>query len=131
MHILLIEPDRIVAKCIIESFQSENATFSIASTADGAVEQADAKKPDIVITELMLAGHSGSEFLYEFRTYSDWECIPIVVYTSMQLSSNITGSSDWKRLHVSKVVYKPKSSLDDLKKVVSDVLDSAVLNVSK
>ena len=124
MHILLVEPDRVVAKCIVEAFQSENATFSIATTADGAVIQADTKKPDLVITELMLAGHSGSEFLYEFRTYSDWESTPIIVYTSLQIPPNITNASDWKNLYVSEVVYKPKSSIEDLKHVAFDVLET-------
>lgn len=123
MHILLIEPDRVVADCIIKAFlEKGDFTFSLAVTGDGAIIKADLEKPDVVISELMLAGHSGTEFLYEFRTYSDWEDVPIIIFTSLPVDANIFDSNDWKKLNISNALYKPRTSISELREAVLDAV---------
>ena len=66
MHILLIEPSRLLAEQYCRFFESRGHSIAWREDAQGGVIAADEQKPDVVIVELLLAGHSGVEFLYEF-----------------------------------------------------------------
>ncbi len=120
-NVLLLEPDRVSAKCIADELAKRDINVFSASTADIAVTQADKLRPDLVICELSLPGHSGSEFIYEFRTYSDWKDIPLLVYSSIKAPDKITTSRDWKLLEISKVLYKPDFSLQKLGDLVKEL----------
>jgi DNA-binding response OmpR family regulator len=113
-NVLLLEPDRISAKCIAEELEKRNFEVYKASGAETAIAQADKQKPDLVICELSLPGHSGSEFIYEFRTYSDWNDIPLIIYSSIKPPEKVVKSKDWKLLNISEVIYKPDFSLNKL-----------------
>lgn len=121
-HALVIEPDRVIAKCIVEELNRRNITVSLASNADNAVQISDDKSPDIVICELSIPGHSGSEFLYEFRTYSDWLEVPIVVFSSLKPSQEIIKSKDWKLLNINQFLYKPDTTLQKLGERVESII---------
>jgi len=49
--------------------------------AQAAVHAADERQPDVVVIELQLPAHNGVEFLHEFRSYPEWQWIPVVVNT--------------------------------------------------
>ncbi len=123
-NILVLEPDRVSAKCIADELSKRNIEVFTASTAESAITQADKLKPDLVISELSLPGHSGSEFIYEFRTYSDWKDTPLLVYSSIQAPDKITASKDWKLLNIQGVLYKPDFSLQKLGDLVEDLTQS-------
>lgn len=123
-HVLLLESDRVIAGCVVEEFARRDITVSVATNADSAILLADKKSPDAVISELSIPGHSGSEFLYEFRTYSDWRAIPIFIFSSLKPSRQILASKDWKLLAVSEILYKPDTTLQKLGKVVETALES-------
>ncbi len=112
--VLLLEPDRIMADCIRQEFAKQNIKTHIVSSPDEAVKDADKQQPDLIIAELSLPAHSGTEFLYEFRTYSDWSNIPFIVHSSIKVSGTITKSKDWKLLNINKCLYKPVTSLQKL-----------------
>lgn len=122
-HVLLLEPDRVIAGCIVEELGRRNITVSVATNADSAVTLADKQNPDAVISELSIPGHSGSEFLYEFRTYSDWRTVPIIVFSSLKPSREIVSSKDWKLLRISEMLYKPDTSLQKLGQAVETALE--------
>lgn len=114
MHILLLEPDRVVARCITREFDKHGDQVAVISRAEEAIAAADEQKPDIIIAELSLPGHSVTEFLYEFRTYPDWRDVPIIIYSSLQPTDKIIQSRDWKLLGVTNVFYKPDISIQSL-----------------
>lgn len=122
-HVLLLEPDRVVSDCIVQELSRRNITVSVATNAVTATEQSDAKAPDVVICELSIPGHSGSEFLYEFRTYTDWLDIPIVIFSSLKPSVDITNSKDWKLLNIKEMLYKPDVTLQDLGQIVETAIE--------
>jgi DNA-binding response OmpR family regulator len=122
-HALLLESDRVVAKCIADELSKISITVSTVTNADMAVAQADNKTPDIVISELTIPGHSGSEFLYEFRTYTDWAEIPIIIFSSLKPSNDITTSKDWNLLRIHEYFYKPNTTLNTLSQSVKTALD--------
>ena len=122
MRALLLETDRIVSKCIVEELLKRNIKTTVAVNGEDAIIAADEFAPDIVICELSLYSHSGSEFLYEFRTYSDWQTIPIVIYSSIEVPKSILESKDWKLLNLSKTLYKPDDSLQKLGNEIESLL---------
>lgn len=114
-HVLLIEPDRLLAKTYLQALESAGHTVQVCATAQTAVFCADDTKPDAVIMELQLVGHSGIEFLYEFRSYADWQEVPVIVATNVP-AGEFSGS--WqllkKELGVGSYFYKPLLSLKTL-----------------
>jgi DNA-binding response OmpR family regulator len=114
MHIFLLESDRRLATILQKSLSARGCTVQTFIEADAAIAAADVSKPDIVIMELSLAGHSGLEFLYEFRTYNDWQDIPVIVYSSMLLDRAVREAMDWKLLNIADYLYKPDVSVQQL-----------------
>jgi DNA-binding response OmpR family regulator len=82
-HILLIEPDAILSELYKRMYVTEGYTVASVKNAENAIHAADVQIPDLVILELQLVGHSGVEFLYEFRSYPEWQDVPVIVHTSL------------------------------------------------
>lgn len=127
-HIILIEPDRVLADTYRAGFEASGHSVVMCAGAQAAVFAADEKTPDIIIMELQLIGHSGVEFLYEFRSYPEWQEIPVLVHTQVP-SSEFSGS--WKmlssQLSVSGYLYKPTTTFRELQKSVHTALSPAFI----
>lgn len=127
-HVLLVEPDRILAGTFRQGFESEGYSVVMCAGAQSAIYAADEKRPDIVILELQLIGHSGIEFLYEFRSYPEWQEIPVVVHTQVP-PSEFAGS--WsllsEELGVAGYFYKPEASFKRLLRAVNYQFQAATV----
>ncbi|MDB5166538.1 MAG: Two component transcriptional regulator, winged helix [Candidatus Saccharibacteria bacterium] len=124
-HVLLIEPDRPLAAIYEQALIAAGHTVDIRSTAQSAIFAADDHKPDIVLLELQLAAHSGVEFLYEFRTYQEWQDVPVIIASQvpaheLQLSNKLLK----EQLGVAGYYYKPQLRLSDLLRLVNDTVTS-------
>ncbi len=121
--ILLIEPDRLLAGSYVQALRDAGHEVSAASGAQAAIMTADAAVPDLVVLELQLVGHSGIEFLYEFRSYPDWQDIPVLVQTHVPRSEF---ADNWhllqQELGVRDYLYKSRTSLRDLVSAVHEHL---------
>jgi len=91
----------------------------IAQTAQKAISMIDELKPSVIILELQLSGHSGIEFLHEFRSYEDWTNIRVIIHSSVPKTSLNLNSRIWKQLGIDKYLYKATTSLDRLVDSVS------------
>jgi len=120
MHILFIEPDRLLARTYRQALELAGHTVHVAATAQAAVQAADEQRPDVVILELQLVGHSGIEFLYEFRSYDDWQAVPVVVL-SLVPPGEFAGSRQLlaEQLGVHNYLYKPHTSLAKLQRTIN------------
>lgn len=114
--ILLVEPDYVLAKIYKQAIEAD--AMSVVTTVSGAqaaVIAADQQKPDLVILELQLIEHSGMEFLYEFRSYPEWQAIPIILQTIVPFGEF---HDNWHLLQdelgISAYLYKPHTSLHQL-----------------
>ena len=114
MHVLLIEPDSILAKTYCAAFERVGWSVTHVRGAQQAVSAADDTRPDIVVLELQLAGHSGSAFLYEFRTYADWLAIPVVLHTLTPPDTLRVYERAFAELGVVAKLYKPHTPLRQL-----------------
>lgn len=114
MNILVIEPDMVLARQYQQAFIAGGVDCFVASDAQTAVGLVDTKKPDAIVLELQLAGHSGVEFLHEFRSYEDWANIPLIVYSSVPEYALGVDAKVWRQFGVARYFYKPKTSLQQL-----------------
>ncbi len=126
-NILLIEPDRLLAETYCQALKSAGHKVVPCASAQAAILAADQMKPDVVVLELQLIEHSGIEFLYEFRSYVDWQFTPVIVQTSVPASEFATNwQSLKKQLGIEVYLYKPQTNLKQLISSVNSQLSLAV-----
>ncbi len=122
-QILLLEPDRLLAKTFFGALTGAGHRVDICASAQSGIFCADERCPDVAIIELQLVGHSGIEFLYEFRSYPDWQDVPVIIHTNVPAAEF---SCSWqllqKELGVRNYLYKPVTSLKQLLGAVQDVV---------
>lgn len=125
-EVLLIEPDRLLAESYVEALRSAGHEVNAAPGAQAGILAADAIKPDIVVMELQLVEHSGIEFLYEFRSYPEWQDIPVLIHSGVPRAEF---QDSWKLLHeelgARDYLYKPRTSLRQLTASVAEHLPVA------
>ncbi len=81
--ILIVEPDAVLAKSYQKVLESLNFVVYLANSAQDAINQVDKNKIDLIILEIQLIDHSGIEFLYELRSYPEWDNIRIIILSSV------------------------------------------------
>ncbi|HET9173723.1 MAG TPA: response regulator [Candidatus Saccharimonadales bacterium] len=120
MNILLVEPDKSLAHVYRRAFEHASHSVAVAHSAQAAIFSADEVTPNVVVLELQLVAHSGLEFLYEFRSYPEWQTIPVVILSHVPVGE-FAGS--WHMLHnllgVAAYHYKPLTTLHTLLRTVS------------
>jgi len=122
MRILLVEPDAQLAKTYARVLHDDGHEIVAAKTAQSAIHAADAHQPQLVLLEMQLVSHSGIEFLYEFRSYDDWQNIPVIIL-SIVPPGEFSGNRELleQALGVVGYYYKPHTTLADLRKLVTKV----------
>ena len=121
MNILLIEPDFVLARTYRAALALDGHMVRVAATAQAAIQEADDCRPDLVLLELQLVSHSGIEFLYEFRSYPDWQNVPVVVVSTVPPGEFADSWALLKNeLGVSAYRYKPRTSLKALQRLASE-----------
>ena len=120
-HILLIEPNTLLAQSYTQALQHAGHSVAHATGAQSAVDAADKQAPDVVILELQLSGHSGIEFLHEFRSYVEWLEVPVVVNTVLS-PAHLHKTQDALRrdMGVCDILYKPRTTLQDIVRLVRE-----------
>lgn len=119
--VLLIEPNKILAQQYAGALKKAGHDITIKSDAQSAIVSADAERPDVIVLELLLANHGGVEFLYELRSYGEWQSIPVVILSRIDTKS-VLDDKLAKGLNVAQVLYKSETSLGRLMGVVDSVL---------
>jgi two-component system phosphate regulon response regulator PhoB len=115
MHILLIEPDAVLARTYQSALQTEGHSVAHATSAQHAIIAADEQTPDLVILELQLPSHNGIAFLQEFQSYSDWADVPVVFHTYVPVRTNGDAHKIMRHEYgVEHWLYKPQTTLAQL-----------------
>ncbi len=86
-------------------------TGLLVTSAQQAILALDKISPDLIILELQLAGHNGVEFLYELRSYTDLQTVPVLVHTVIPKGSFADADTMLAALGVTDYLYKPMTSL--------------------
>lgn len=126
--ILLIESNKILAQTYQTALESAGYKVDLAANAQAAIAGADEGRPDLVILELELARHNGIEFLYEFRSYTDWQSVPVIINSSIKPEKFLSSQKQLELLGVSRYLYKLNASLDTLVAAVASELEYAAIS---
>ncbi len=113
-HVLLIEPDYILAGTYADALGHAGYSVQVAANAQTAIDAADKTIPDVVVLELQLAEHNGIEFLYEFRSYNEWRSVPVIIHSNLSSADMEPAGELWSQLGIVDYHYKPTSSLKAL-----------------
>jgi DNA-binding response OmpR family regulator len=126
--ILLIEPDAVLAKLYLEAFKSAGHEARLTVSAQDAVFKVDEDLPDVVVVELQLVAHSGIEFLYELRSYAEWQNIPVIVHICIP-PAEFMDSMELLRgqLGVTEYLYKPQTTLRKLLRSIREAVEPAMV----
>jgi DNA-binding response OmpR family regulator len=119
MRILLIEPDALLARTYTQALIFAGHEVDHALSGQSAVMMADEQAPDMVVLEMQLPGQNGIAFLQEFRSYPDWQAIPVLLHTYIAPQ----GKDDIQAIvtreyRVIGWLYKPQTSLAQLVSVL-------------
>ncbi len=114
-YVLLIEPNAVLAATYAQALAHAGHEVLHVTGGQAAVEAADKRTPDVLIMELQLPAHNGIEFLHEFRSYSDWQAVPVIINTVVPPhTQNAFGDTLSRELNVAAICYKPRTSLQDI-----------------
>lgn len=113
-RILLIEPDYVLASTYYEALSRAGHQVIPTAGAQTALLVADDIKPELIILELQLIEHSGVEFLYELRSYPDWQHLPVILHTQVPPAEFNQSRELLKQLNIQTYLYKPQTTLREL-----------------
>ncbi len=112
--VLLLEPDRQLAKSYQAALKKEGHTVHWQNNAQTALAVIDEHNPDVIVLEFHLPNHNGVEFLYEIRSYPDCDHIPVLLHTMVAVDHPGLGRAYWPQLGIKEYLYKPQTSLAQL-----------------
>lgn len=120
MKILIIEPHQLLGATYQQALARAGHDAAWCRDAQAAIQTADAAPPDVIVLELQLPRYSGVEFLYELRSYAEWQDIPVVLHTLVPASRLASSRHHFVRLGVSAYLYKPTTTLQQLTRAVNE-----------
>lgn len=111
-NVLMLEPDEQLAGIYQAAFEHVGYVVRRSVSAQEAVFQVDEHLPDVILVELQLVAHSGIEFLYELRSYAEWQHIPVLIHSCIPPTEFEDSMSLLKgMLNVKEYLYKPHTTL--------------------
>lgn len=123
--VLLIEADKIIAGNLARKLAQAGYEVDWQVGPQAGIDSADSAPPDAVILDLLLAGRSGVEFLYEFRSYPEWQAVPVIIYSHVSEAELSASHPALAELGVRAFHYKPTATLDDLIQSLAAVAPAA------
>lgn len=125
-RILFIEPDRILGANAKTVMKRAGHSVELHVDPQAAMNSADAVLPDVIILDLLLAGRSGVEFLYEFRSYPEWLNVPVIIYSNVTSDEFNEMYIGYKQLKIARYHHKPTTTLAELLSSVERALAPAL-----
>ncbi len=118
-NILLIEPNIVLARTYKRALTECGHLVEWVAGAQAGIHAADRITLDVIVLELQLPGHGGIEFLYEFRSYPEWNKVPVIVNTVVTPAALAPAHQVLqKQLGVRQILYKPRATLADIERAV-------------
>jgi DNA-binding response OmpR family regulator len=121
-RVLLLEADHILASNYCQFLASLGHEVIWEQEAQNAIEITDSLAPDVIIADLFLADRSGIEFLYELRSYPDWQSLPVIVFSNIKAQEVTACLKAFEYLNIAAYHYKATTSLSKLSKSLTNVL---------
>jgi DNA-binding response OmpR family regulator len=114
IDILIIEPDKQLALSYQQALESKNFSVALAKDGQAAIVAVDQASPRLIYLEVHLPNNNGVEFLYELRSYPDWEGIPVALVTFVPERDMQLSEQQKNELGIDHYFYKPRTELKSL-----------------
>ena len=88
-HALVVEDDPHQRDLVLRMLEKEGWETEFVVNGSEALESVASRQPAIILLDLLMAEMDGFEFLTQLRANADWKLIPVVVITSMDLTSDV------------------------------------------
>lgn len=124
-RILLLETDKFMAANITGLLEANGHIIDWQVDPQEAIISVDVQPVDLIISELILAGRSGVEFLYELRSYPDWQDLPVIIFTNVPAREVGASAQGFGELKIDAYHYKCSTPLTKLLKSVEACLSPA------
>lgn len=115
-HVLLIEDEPNIIEAISFILSRDGWTVNTHSNGMTAVDTIHARKPDVLILDVMLPGKSGYDILRELREHPDTSALPVLMLTARGQSKDREMA---ERAGVNAFMAKPFSNSEMLEAVRS------------
>jgi PAS domain S-box-containing protein len=117
--VMLVEDDLEIRDMMARTLAKDGWGVSEAANGQEALDQLAVKLPDLILLDLMMPVMDGFGFLAEMRVRPDWQHIPVIVVTAMDLTPD-----DRQRLsgQVEQVLEKNAYTLEQLFEHVRDAV---------
>lgn len=109
--ILVLEADRLLASNLRRYLLNSGHKVIWSATPQAAIEATDRIRPDVIVMDIMLGGHSGVEFLYELRSYPEWQNLPVIILSSLPAHDVLQADLSLEQLNIAQYFYKPDTAL--------------------
>jgi DNA-binding response OmpR family regulator len=91
---ILVVDDEPPLRELIRVSLGDRFAFAEAGDADGAWAEAQLRRPDLVVLDIMLPGRSGLELLRQFKADADLARVPVVVLSAWQSETDARDALD-------------------------------------
>ena len=117
--VLLVEDDNAVREVVRRALSQDGLKVVEASNGREALERLSESPPSLILLDLMMPEMDGFGFIAELRKDDQWDDIPVVVLTAMDLSAE-----DRQRLEgcATAVMFKKEQSQDILIREMRDLI---------
>lgn len=116
-HALVVEDDPHQRDLVMRMLEKEGWEAEFVVNGAEALEAVAARQPAIILLDLLMAEMDGFEFLTHLRANPDWKTIPVVVITSMDLTSDVRARLQGR---VDNIFQKGRYSRDNLIRQIRD-----------
>jgi CheY-like chemotaxis protein len=121
-RILIVDTDQMLTANVKDYLRFSGHETECCYDLQYAIDCADSACPDLVVLELLLCGRSGVEFLYEFRSYPDWQNIPVVIFTNVTSRDLGRSMAGFRQLNISAYHHKSTTALSQLTRTIDFLL---------
>jgi CheY-like chemotaxis protein len=119
--VLILESDKVLAQNLGYILRRKGYQVSWAGGPQAGIEKVDSWRPDVIVMDLILGGHGGIEFLYELRSYPEWQKLPVVIFSSLAANELAGHEAELGQLDIAAHFYKPEATLSE----VADAVERA------
>ena len=119
VHVLLVEDDVFLAGIYQKKFEMEGYKITVADNGEKGWQDAQKKKPDIVLLDILLPKLDGFAVLEKLKADTATKNIPVVLLTNLGQKDDVekgleAGAVDY----LIKAHFKPSEIVDKVKKVL-------------
>ena len=119
---ILVVDDEAPLRELVRVALGDGYRFDEAADIEGAWEKAHARRPDLIVLDIMLPGGSGLDLLKRFRKDELLAEVPVVVLSAWQ-----TGEDEQAARLAGADAFMPKPfAVDELARIVDELLEGAV-----